>query len=33
MNARTFVTMDNHERIWKDKSIAEVKQALSDDPE
>lgn len=29
MNTRTFATMDNHMRIWKDKSIAEVKQALS----
>jgi peptide deformylase len=32
MNARTFTTMDNHMRIWKDKSIAEVKQALSGEP-
>jgi peptide deformylase len=27
MNTRTFATMDNHLRIWKDKSIADVKQA------
>jgi hypothetical protein len=29
MDPRSFATMDNHTRIWKDKSIAEVKQALS----
>jgi peptide deformylase len=29
MNPRSFATMDNHLRIWKDKPIAEVKQALS----
>jgi peptide deformylase len=28
MNPRSFMTLDNHLRIWKDKSIAEVKQAL-----
>jgi peptide deformylase len=29
MNPRSFATMDNQLRIWKDKSIAEVKRALS----
>jgi peptide deformylase len=29
MNPRSFATQDNHLRIWKDKSIAEVKEALS----
>ncbi len=29
MNARSFATMDNHMRIWKDKTIEEVKQSLS----
>jgi peptide deformylase len=29
MHTHTFTTMDNHTRIWKDKPIAEVKQALS----
>ena len=29
MNPRSFATMDNHLRIWKDKPVAEVKQALS----
>jgi peptide deformylase len=29
MNPRSFATLDNHTRIWKDKSIAEVKHALS----
>lgn len=29
MNPRSFATMDNHLRMWKDKPIAEVKQALS----
>jgi len=28
MNLRSFMTQDNHLRIWKDKSISEVKQAL-----
>ena len=32
MDPRSFATMDNHLRIWKDKSIAEVKQALSAEP-
>jgi peptide deformylase len=32
MNPRSFTTQDNHLRIWKDKSIAEVKQALSAEP-
>jgi peptide deformylase len=29
MNPRSFATLDNHLRIWKDKSVDEVKQALS----
>jgi len=29
MNPRSFTTQDNHLRIWKEKSIAEVKEALS----
>ena len=29
MVARSFATLDNHLRFWKDKSIAEVTQALS----
>ena len=29
MNPRSFATLDNHQRIWKNKSIAEVKWALS----
>jgi len=29
MNSRSFATQDNHLRLWKDKSIPEVKQALS----
>jgi peptide deformylase len=28
MNARTFATIDNHMRLWKDQSIVDVKQAL-----
>jgi peptide deformylase len=31
MNPRSFATQDNHFRIWKDKSIPEVKDALSRD--
>lgn len=30
MNSRSFSTLDNHLRIWKDKPIAEVKQAISE---
>jgi peptide deformylase len=29
MNPRSFTTQDNHLRIWKEKSIADVKEALS----
>jgi peptide deformylase len=29
MNPRSFATVDNHLRIWKDRSVAEVKQAIS----
>src|SRR5215469_15491665 len=29
MNPRSFTTQDNHLRFWKEKSIAEVKEALS----
>jgi peptide deformylase len=29
MNPRSFATLDNHQRIWKNKSITEVKRALS----
>jgi len=29
MNSRSFATADNHLRFWKDKSVAEVKQAIS----
>jgi peptide deformylase len=29
MNPRSFATQDNHLRIWREKSIADVKEALS----
>lgn len=32
MNPRSFATQDNYLRIWKDKSISEVKRALSGEP-
>src|ERR1700683_5611551 len=31
MNPRSFTTQDNYYRIWKDRSIPEVTQALSED--
>jgi peptide deformylase len=32
MNSRSFTTQDNHLRFWKDKSVSEVKRALSGNP-
>jgi peptide deformylase len=32
MDPRTFATLDNHLRIWKDKSIGEVKRVLAGNP-
>jgi peptide deformylase len=31
MNSRSFATQDNHARNWKDKSVADIKRAISAD--